>query len=257
MIPKKKAFLDYIVPAAVKTEERSWVPAEVTVIQGILESAWGQSRLALEGKNLYGIKDQDGDSWKGAFVKMVGWEVIRGKKISEVMKWRKYETWDASTDDHARFFAVNRRYAEAMKIAQAIMDARQSGKTHPTWVDFAREMIRAGYATDPKYVANMISIEATYGIAKLCQAERDRREAERKKLEAAEAAKKKETPVATPKKETAASKPHWAAGAAAELAQMGLIQDPDPAKLGQPIDRGTVLALILAVVKFLKKDGVR
>lgn len=258
MNPMKKQFLDYIVPAAVRSERRHWVPAEVTVIQAILESAWGQSRLAREGKNLYGIKDQDRDAWTGAFIKMVGWEVIRGKKVSEVMRWRKYETWDASTDDHATFFEVNRRYAEAMTIAKAIMIARREGKTQPSWVDFAKAMIKAGYATDPQYVANMVAIDASYGIARLCQAERDRVEAEEaaKALKTAQVRKKEAEMAKKAEAATAPTKTHWAAGAAAELAQMGLIQDPDPAKLGLPIDRGTVLALILAIVKFLKKAEV-
>lgn len=46
-----------------KEMKRTGVPASITLAQGILESGNGQSRLATEGNNHFGIKCHEG--WKG------------------------------------------------------------------------------------------------------------------------------------------------------------------------------------------------
>lgn len=253
---EKQQFLDYLVQAAVRTENKLLIPAEVTVLQGIHESGWGSSKLAREGKNLYGIKDQAKDSWTGPFILMKGWEILKGKRVEAVMKWRKYETWDASTEDHAQFFYANKRYAKAIGWAKSIANVR-AGSFHQTviekgeapvlWLDFAKAIHEAGYATDPKYVDKLIAIDQAYGITKLCQAERRR-------LKRSEAAKVLQTARVQKEKDMPPTKPqHWAAPAAQELAKLGIIKDPDPSKLAEPMDRGTVFALLLAILKFLGK----
>ena len=50
-------------PTAVREMYRSGVPASITLAQGILESRYGNSPLATEGNNHFGIKCHKG--WEG------------------------------------------------------------------------------------------------------------------------------------------------------------------------------------------------
>lgn len=59
----------------------------LTVAQAIEESGWGKSNITVQSNNLFGIKGEyNGSSYIDA----------KGQK------WRKYETWDQSVEDHAR-----------------------------------------------------------------------------------------------------------------------------------------------------------
>lgn len=49
-------FIEKLAPAAQESARRFGVPASVTLAQAILESRWGQSGLAREGNNFFGIK---------------------------------------------------------------------------------------------------------------------------------------------------------------------------------------------------------
>jgi flagellar protein FlgJ len=61
--------------------------------------------------------------------------------------FRKYNTPEESFTDHARFFLRNRRYAAALKV-----------KEDP--YAFAREVAKAGYATDPDYEKKIVALIA-------------------------------------------------------------------------------------------------
>lgn len=69
-------------------------------------------------------------------------EVVRGKTIKVVAKWRVYPTWSACILDRAKFFRDNPRYAKCWKET-----------TGPGW---ARAVAAAGYATDPEYASKLI-----------------------------------------------------------------------------------------------------
>ena len=59
--------------------------------------------------------------------------------------------WLASINDHAKFFAVNRRYRLAMT-------GKRSGE------DFARQIALAGYATDPRYAEKVVALIRQHGL---------------------------------------------------------------------------------------------
>lgn len=136
------------------------VPFQVTLAQGGLESGWGKSAY---GNNHFGIKA--GKSWTGPIQELRTWEC--GKtgnpatdKITDRIiqiyppgskegvcksgysyrvygKFRAYASAKDSFIDHGRFLAANKRY----KNAFLYKDAKQ----------FATEVAKAGYATDPDY----------------------------------------------------------------------------------------------------------
>lgn len=137
-----QAFLDMLIPAAVAEEKLSKVPAEVTVGQAILESNWGRSKLAVIGQNLFGIKADP--TWAGKTVSMPTSEYISNKWIHTVAVFKQYPDYLGSIKDHAKFLQKNR-------YKKAFMHTND-------WKLFLEEIWRAGYATDPKYVEEVISV---------------------------------------------------------------------------------------------------
>ena len=56
MSVKTENFINRIAPMAVEDMKQTRVLASLTIAQAILESGWGESKLAREGNNLFGIK---------------------------------------------------------------------------------------------------------------------------------------------------------------------------------------------------------
>jgi flagellum-specific peptidoglycan hydrolase FlgJ len=146
----QEQFIASIAEAAVESADNTGVPASVTIAQAILESYWGSSRLAREGNNFFGIKAQTRNGSAGAIWFDV-WEVIGGRNVMQSQAFRAYRTIAESFVDHGRFFVENGRYAAAMAARD---DPRQ----------FAREVNRAGYATDPSYASKLIGLMDRYNL---------------------------------------------------------------------------------------------
>ena len=135
------------VAAAVPGAQQGWrqygVPASVTIAQAILESGWGKSGLASVDKNYFGIKCQSGKYG----VHATGCRVVRTTECTKAGRcfqiedaFRTYPTMARSFRDHGEFLKVNKRYAPAFA------HTRDADK-------FIYQVWKAGYATDPKYVA--------------------------------------------------------------------------------------------------------
>lgn len=56
-------FINLIGPSARASAKATCVPASFTVAEAALESGWGSSQLATQGKNLFGVKADR--SWHG------------------------------------------------------------------------------------------------------------------------------------------------------------------------------------------------
>lgn len=111
------------------------IPASITLAQGILESASGNSSLAKYANNHFGIKCHD---WKGASF------VHDDDKKNEC--FRKYETSNESFEDHSKFLTGRSRYAFLFEYK--VTD-------YKSW---AHGLKKAGYATNPKYAYLLIDI---------------------------------------------------------------------------------------------------
>lgn len=143
-------FITAVGTAAQSSQRTTGVPASVTVAQAILESDWGRSRLARMGNNLFGIKAQGGAGPAGTLT-LAAWEVINGQDVLVEAVFRAYNTLEESIDDHGRFFTRNRRYADALAVAN---DPRA----------FARAIQDDGYATDPSYASKLIRLMDRYDL---------------------------------------------------------------------------------------------
>ena len=146
----QEQFISSIAEAAVESADRTGVPASVTIAQAILESYWGSSRLAREGNNYFGIKAQTRGGSAGS-IRFDVWEVIGGRNVMQSQAFRAYNTIAESFVDHGLFFVENSRYAAAI----AARDDPQR---------FAREINRAGYATDPSYASKLIGLMDRYDL---------------------------------------------------------------------------------------------
>jgi len=126
-------------PVAREASKKSGVPASIILAQAALETGWGSSTIG-DAKNLFGIK---GTGPAGS-IRVPTEEIVNGRRVTINDNFRKYNSWQESIEDHGRLLQ-NSRYARAMAV-----------KNDPD--QFARELQRAGYATDPEYASKLISI---------------------------------------------------------------------------------------------------
>jgi flagellum-specific peptidoglycan hydrolase FlgJ len=146
----QEQFISSIAEAAVQSADQTGVPASVTIAQAILESYWGSSRLAQDANNYFGIKAQTRGGTAGS-ISLNVWEVIGGRNIVETQAFRAYNDIAESFVDHGQFFVENSRYASAMAVKN---DPKQ----------FAIEINRDGYATDPSYASKLIGLMDRYNL---------------------------------------------------------------------------------------------
>lgn len=118
------------------------IPASIILAQGILESGAGKSRLATEANNHFGIKCYT--DWKG--------ETIHHDDDANQECFRKYNDPEQSYQDHADILSQRSRYASLFKLSKGDYEG------------WAKGLKAAGYATDPKYPAKLISYIETYHL---------------------------------------------------------------------------------------------
>lgn len=155
---KQKAFIKSAADAAKKSEKQTGVPASVTIAQAILESGWGKHHMA-DANNYFGIKAQEkngkivfGDVATG-YVDRLTKEYKNGKPYTVVAHFRSYKNMAGSFIDHG-IFLTGPRYQKALKAYAKSKDADE----------YARGLQTAGYATDPKYAAMLISLMKKYEL---------------------------------------------------------------------------------------------
>jgi flagellum-specific peptidoglycan hydrolase FlgJ len=142
----QQAFINQIAPGAMAAQQRYGVPASVTIAQAIDESNWGQSGLAAQDNNLFGIK---GTGPAGA-VTLPTQEYVGGQWESVNASFRMYHNIAESIADHAELLATSGYYQRAM-ADRAVPDA------------FANDLTGV-YATDPEYGANLIALMRLYNL---------------------------------------------------------------------------------------------
>lgn len=111
------------------------IPASITLAQGILETGGGQSRLAEQANNHFGIKCKK--EWTG--------ETITHDDDAPGECFRKYNSVRESYEDHSKFLAERPYYKNLFKL-------------NPTdYKAWAHGLKKAGYATNPRYAYILIS----------------------------------------------------------------------------------------------------
>lgn len=129
---------------AVAEMQRTGVPASITLAQGIIESGSGQSTLATEANNHFGIKCHR--DWKGR-------TILKDDDAANEC-FRAYDSPEESFRDHSDFLRYNDRY-------KALFDLKPTD--YKAW---ARGLKKAGYATDPDYASKLIKVIDEYSLDK-------------------------------------------------------------------------------------------
>ncbi|MCR4810637.1 MAG: glucosaminidase domain-containing protein [Prevotella sp.] len=119
------------------------VPASITLAQGLLESAAGQSTLATQGNNHFGIKCH---GWSGA-------SIYRDDDRANEC-FRAYPSAYDSFEDHSRFLAKGQRYRSLFSLRMT------------DYKGWAKGLKAAGYATNPRYAQSLIDIIERYNLDK-------------------------------------------------------------------------------------------
>lgn len=166
---KPKEFVTAYLQFAMQTQIKTGISAIAILCQCAWESGWG--RFA-PGNMMFGVKDTDGlngneqlittsefssrincqpkDLGLVSIISVTPVMVAGTKKFKYIGKayFRKYNTPEESFTDHANFFQKNKRYSEAWKV-------REDPEA------FIQAIATAGYATDPLYAKNLLSIMKT------------------------------------------------------------------------------------------------
>ena len=119
---------------AVEEMEKYKIPASIKLAQGLLETGGGQSRLAQEGNNHFGIKCKE--DWTG--------KTMKHTDDAPNECFRVYDDPRKSYEDHSVFLANRKYYVNLFKLD--IQDYR-------AW---AHGLKKAGYATNPRYAYILI-----------------------------------------------------------------------------------------------------
>lgn len=135
-------YIEEWAPIAVQNMNQYGIPASIILAQGILESGSGQSDLAREANNHFGIKCHR--DWNGR-------KVYKDDDAKDEC-FRAYRKAQESFDDHAEFLKTRSRYAALFEL-------------NPTdYKAWAKGLKKAGYATNPKYDKLLIDLIDRYQL---------------------------------------------------------------------------------------------
>ena len=119
---------------AVEEMEKYQIPASITLAQGLLETGGGQSRLAIEGNNHFGIKCKE--EWTG--------KTMTHTDDAPNECFRVYNDPRESYEDHSKFLRFRKYYQDLFKLDPT---------DYKAW---AHGLKKAGYATNPRYAYILI-----------------------------------------------------------------------------------------------------
>ena len=141
---KTEAYIEKYSQMAVDEMNMYNIPASVTLAQGILESGNGESRLAVDGKNHFGIKCHS--NWNG--------KTIIEDDDEKGECFRKYSKVSESYRDHSLFLTERGRYSFLFEYNKT---------DYKKW---AKGLKKAGYATNPKYPTLLIDLIEKYDLSR-------------------------------------------------------------------------------------------
>lgn len=135
-------YIDLWKSAAIEQMHDHKIPASITLAQGILESGNGNSPLARQANNHFGIKCHV--NWTG------GTYYQDDDEANEC--FRSYMTAEESYRDHSLFLTSRPRYAGLFTLSMTDYEG------------WAHGLKTAGYATNPKYASLLITLIEKYQL---------------------------------------------------------------------------------------------
>jgi LysM repeat protein len=138
-------YINLYADLAVKEMINYHIPASITLAQGLLESENGNSPLAIEANNHFGIKCHE--EWTG--------KTYNHDDDVKNECFRKYKKVEDSFRDHSEFLTTRDRYKSLFDLS--ITDYK----------GWAYGLKQAGYATNPRYPEILIRIIEENGLFEL------------------------------------------------------------------------------------------
>ncbi|ATO45766.1 hypothetical protein C5L30_001367 [Companilactobacillus farciminis] len=149
-------FVKKVAPYAVQLGQEYGVLPSITIAQAILESDWGNSTLASQYNNYFGIKGEDPNNTKLLETK----EYTNGQWITINGRFRVYSDFRESMKDHTKLL-VNGTTWNPQQYRQVLQSKN--------YIDAAVALQSDGYATDPGYTSKIIRIIQKYNLKKYDQ----------------------------------------------------------------------------------------
>lgn len=147
---KEELFIQSLVPKAKELQAEYGIWPSLLIGQAILESDWGQSELAVQSNNLFGIKSSSDDA------------VYRTKEFSAESGWseiaasfKSYPSRDAALVDYALLLTQGTQWNPSLYHGVISAD---------TYQEAAAAIQRAGYATDPNYAEKVLALIERYEL---------------------------------------------------------------------------------------------
>lgn len=146
-VGKPKEFGAFLAPSAQLLYRNSNILPSVTLAQAAWETGWGKHTI---GNNLFGVKA--GSGWTGKVKNVKTFEYdSRGRKYSTTAAFRDYDSIEDGMVDRGKLLSTS-RYTKV--------------KNATSYQEAARELYKAGYATDPQYPNHIIGVIKSNGFDK-------------------------------------------------------------------------------------------
>jgi LysM repeat protein len=139
---RAEKYIEQFKQLAIEEQKRSGIPAAITLAQGIHETAAGNSELALNANNHFGIKCKK--EWQGPTY------TYTDDAPDEC--FRKYSKAYDSYKDHSDYLSASARYASLFQLPKT------------DYAGWATGLKRCGYATNPKYAQVLIKLVEDYNL---------------------------------------------------------------------------------------------
>lgn len=133
---------------AMEEQQRVGIPASITLGQGILETQAGQSELAINANNHFGIKCKK--EWKG--------ETYAYTDDAPNECFRKYPDDISSYRDHSDYLKNSKRYLPCFACGPN------------DYAGWAKALRQCGYATNPNYAKQLIKIIEDFQLQQYTEA---------------------------------------------------------------------------------------
>jgi len=146
---EQERYFEEALPEALRIQITEGIPASAVMAQSILESRYGQSSIAKDGHNYFGMKAFD--DWKGMRTKNVA--TLDDGSIPTVADFRAYPSLADGFDGYVQFLKASGRYDNAFN--------------KKTGAEFISEVLRDGYCGDPRYMTMIHEIIERHKLDKL------------------------------------------------------------------------------------------
>jgi len=145
---------DFLYKAFLAADEGGHIFPEHAACEAALESAWGQSKLAIEANNLFGQKQSHPPVKGTQTLTLPTQEYVKKQWVTVSANWVKFAKWG---DCFRARMELLERLSEGYPHYAAALVAR-------TGDDFTRE-VSISWSTDPQRAAKVVAIHAAHQAA--------------------------------------------------------------------------------------------